>query len=187
MEVILIENVDKIGHRGQLVKVADGYGRNYLLPKKLAVAATPQNRKWVEQQRVRFLKLEAKEKGEASDLAQILDGVSLKFVRKSGEQGALFGSVTAIDIAEGLSAQGYKIDRRRIQLPNPLKVVGEYDIPVRLHRDVTATIKVKVEAEGGPAPSAASSAASPEGASTEPAPAAAAEAGGTENPASAST
>lgn len=161
MEVILIENVDKLGHRGQLVKVTDGYGRNYLLPKKLAVAATPQNRKWVEQQRVRFLKLEAKEKGEASDLAQILEGVSLTFVRKSGEQGALFGSVTAIDIGEGLSAQGYKIDRRKIQLPNPLKVIGEYDIPVRLHRDVTATIKVKVEAEGGPA--------QPEAAAPEPA------------------
>jgi len=152
MEIILIENVDKIGHRGQLVNVADGYGRNFLLPKKLAVAATPQNRKWVEQQRVRFLKLEAKEKGEASDLAQILEGVSLTFVRKSGEQGALFGSVTAIDVANGLSAQGYQIDRRRIQLPNPLKVVGEYDVPVRLHREVTTTIKVKVEAEGGAPP-----------------------------------
>ncbi len=151
MEVILIENIDKLGHRGQLVKVADGYGRNFLLPKRLAVAATPQNRKWVEQQRVRFLKLEAKEKGEAADLAQILEGVSLTFVRKSGEQGALFGSVTAIDVAEGLSAQGYKIDRRKIQLPNPLKVVGEYNVPVRLHREVTVTLKVKVEAEGGPA------------------------------------
>jgi large subunit ribosomal protein L9 len=151
MEVILIENVDKLGHRGQLIKVADGYGRNFLLRKKLAVAATPQNRKWVEQQRVRFLKLEAKEKGEAADLAQLLEGVSLAFVRKSGEQGALFGSVTAIDIAEGLNAQGYQIDRRKIQLPNPLKVVGEYDISIRLHRDVTTKIKVKVEAEGGPA------------------------------------
>jgi len=151
MEVILIENVDKIGHRGQLVKVADGYGRNFLLPKKLAVAATPQNRKWVEQQRVRFLKLEAKEKGEASDLAQILEGVSLTFVRKSGEQGALFGSVTAMDVADGLSAQGYQIDRRKIQLPSPLKVVGEYDVPVRLHREVTTTIKVTVQAEGGTA------------------------------------
>jgi large subunit ribosomal protein L9 len=140
------------------VKVADGYGRNYLLPKKLAVAATPQNRKWVEQQRVRFLKLEAKEKGEASDLAQILEGVSLTFLRKSGEQGALFGSVTAIDVAEGLSVRGYKIDRRKIQLPNPLKVIGEYDVPVRLHRDVAATIKVKVEAEGGPAQPAAAEA-----------------------------
>ena len=116
MEIILIENVDKLGNRGQLVKVADGYGRNYLVPKKLAVAATPQNRAWVHQQRVRFLKLEAKEKGEAAELAQILDGVSLAFTRKSGEHGTLFGSVTAIDVAEGLSAQGYKIDRRKIHL-----------------------------------------------------------------------
>ena len=150
MEIILIENVDKLGSRGQLVKVADGYGRNYLLPKKLAVAATPQNRAWVHQQRVRFLKLEAKEKGEAAELAQILDGVSLTFTRKSGEHGTLFGSVTAIDVAEGLSAQGYKIDRRKIQLSNPLKVVGEYDVPIRLHREVTSTIKVKVEAEKSP-------------------------------------
>jgi large subunit ribosomal protein L9 len=150
MEIILIENVDKLGGRGQLVKVADGYGRNYLLPKKLAVAATPQSRAWVHQQRVRFLKLEAKEKGEAAELAQILDGVSLTFTRKSGEQGTLFGSVTAIDVAEGLGAQGYRIDRRKIQLPSPLKVVGEYDVPIRLHRDVTASIKVKVEAEKSP-------------------------------------
>ena len=150
MEIILIENVDKLGSRGQLVKVADGYGRNYLLPKKLAVAATPQNRAWVHQQRVRFLKLEAKEKGEAAELAQILDGVSLTFSRKSGEHVTLFGSVTAIDVAEGLNSQGYHIDRRKIQLSNPLKVVGEYDVPIRLHREVTATIKVKVEAEKSP-------------------------------------
>lgn len=180
MEIILIENVDKLGHRGQMVKVADGYGRNFLLPKKLAVAATPQNRKWVEQQRVRFLKLEAKEKGEASDLAQILDGVSLTFVRKSGEQGTLFGSVTVMDVADGLSAQGYQIDRRKIQLPNPLKVVGEYDVPVRLHREVTTTIKVKVEAEGGaPAPAPVEEEAAPAAA-----PAPEAEAGEASAPAS---
>src|SRR5579863_2026243 len=148
MEVILIENVDKLGIRGQLVKVADGYGRNYLLPKKMAVAATPSNKRWVEQQRIRFLKLEAKEKGEAEDLSQLLEGVSLTFVRKSGEQGTLFGSVTAMDVSEGLAAQGYQIDRRKIQLVNPLKIVGEYDVTIRLHRSVTATIKVKVEAEG---------------------------------------
>jgi large subunit ribosomal protein L9 len=162
MEVILIENVDKIGGRGQLVRVADGYGRNYLLPKKMAVAATPQNKKWVEQQRVRFLKLEAKEKGEAAELAQILSGASLTFVRKSGEQGTLFGSVTAMDVAEGLAAQGYKIDRRKIQLPNPLKIVGEYDVAIRLHRDVMATVKVKVEAEGAAEAAAAAAAAEAE-------------------------
>jgi large subunit ribosomal protein L9 len=159
MEVILIENIDKLGGRGQLVKVADGYGRNYLLPKKMAVAATPQNKRWVEQQRVRFLKLEAKETGEAEELSQLLEGVSLTFVRKSGEQGTLFGSVTAMDVAEGLAAQGYQIDRRKIQLVNPLKIVGEYDVAIRLHRSVTATIKVRVEAEGAAEAAAAAKAA----------------------------
>jgi len=164
MDVILLENIDKLGGRGQVVKVADGFGRNYLLPKKLAVAATPQNRKWVDQQRVRFLKLEAKEQADAADLAQLLQGVSLAFTRKSGEQGTLFGSVTAIDVAEGLAAQGYHIDRRKVQLASPLKVIGEYDVPVRLHREVTATIKVKVEAEG--AAEAATAAAKPEAKAT---------------------
>jgi len=164
MDVILLENIDKLGGRGQVVKVADGFGRNYLLPKKLAVAATPQNRKWVDQQRVRFLKLEAKEQADAADLAQLLQGVSLAFTRKSGEQGALFGSVTAIDVAEGLAAQGYHIDRRKVQLASPLKVIGEYDVPVRLHREVTATIKVKVEAKG--AAEAATAAAKPEAKAT---------------------
>ncbi len=147
MEVILLENIEKLGNRGQLVKVADGYGRNYLLPQKLAVAATPQNRKWVEQQRVRFLKLEAKEKGEAEELAKLLQGVSVSFTRKAGEKGALFGSVTALDIAEKLAAQGFKIDRRRIHLDQPLKVLGEYDVSVKVHRDVHATVKVKGEGE----------------------------------------
>lgn len=152
MEVILLEDIDKLGHRGQLVKVAGGYARNFLLPKKMAVGATPQNKKWVEQQRVRFLKLEAKEHGDASDLATLLAEASLNFVRKAGEHGSLFGSVTAIDVAEGLAAKGYHIDRRKIQLDTPLKVVGDYDVPIRLHRDVIAKVKVKVEAEGGPAP-----------------------------------
>jgi large subunit ribosomal protein L9 len=168
MDVILLENIDKLGGRGQLVKVADGYGRNYLLPKKLAVAATPQNRKWVDQQRVRFLKLEAKEKADAGDLAQLLEGVSLAFTRKSGEQGALFGSVTAIDVAEGLAAQGYHIDRRKVQLASPLKVIGEYDVPIRLHREVTATIKVKVEAEGAAEAKAAEAKAAEAKAAAEP-------------------
>ena len=147
MEVILLQDMDKLGNRGQIVKVADGYGRNFLLPKKLAVAATPQNRKWVEQQRVRFLKQAAKEKAEAEDLAKLLADVSLTFTRKAGEQGTLFGSVTAIDVAEGLHAQGYNIDRRKIHVDPPIKLLGEYDVTVRLHREVTATIKVKVEGE----------------------------------------
>jgi large subunit ribosomal protein L9 len=147
MEVILLQDVDKLGRRGQVVKVADGYGRNHLLPKKIAIAATPQNRKWVEQQRLKFLKMEAKEKAEAEELAQLLAGVTVTVKRKAGEQGTLFGSVTAMDVAEGLAAQGYTLDRRKIQLPNPLKVLGEYEVPVKLHREVTATIKVKVESE----------------------------------------
>jgi large subunit ribosomal protein L9 len=147
MEVILLHDVDKLGTRGEIVNVADGYGRNYLLPKKLAVKATSQNRKWVEQQRVRFLKLTAREKADAEELAKLLADVSLVFARKAGEQAQLFGSVTAMDVAEGLAAKGFKIDRRKIQLDPPLKLLGEYDVAIRLHRDVTATIKVKVEAE----------------------------------------
>jgi large subunit ribosomal protein L9 len=166
MDVILLENIDKLGSRGQVVKVADGYGRNYLLPKKMAVAANPQNRKWMEQQRVRFLKLEAKEKGDAQDLATLLQGVSVTLTRKSGEKGTLFGSVTAIDIAEKLAAQGYVIDKRKIALTTPLKVIGEYDVPIKLHREVTAFVKVRVEGEGGeikaqPAPEAPAPAPAP--------------------------
>ncbi len=155
MEVILLKDIEKLGNRGQIIKVADGYGRNYLLPQKMAVAANDQNRKWFDQQRVRFLKEEAKEKADAQDLAKLMEGVSLAFKRKSGEQGTLFGSVTAIDVAEGLATKGYKIDRRKIQLENPLKLLGEYDVPIKLHREVVATIKVKVEAEAeaaAPAP-----------------------------------
>ncbi len=147
MEVILIENVDNLGSRGEIVKVANGYGRNHLLPKRLAVAATPQNRKWVEQQRQRFLKQEAKERGEADELGQLVVGQRLTFSRKSGEHGALFGSVTAMDIAEQLAAHGFHIDRRKIHLSSPLKTIGEHEVAVRLHRDVTVALKVTVEAE----------------------------------------
>ncbi|HLI34338.1 MAG TPA: 50S ribosomal protein L9 [Terriglobia bacterium] len=148
MEVILIENVDNLGARRQIVKVADGYGRNHLLPKKLAIAATPQNRKWVEQQRQKFLKQEAQERDQAGELAKLLEGLRLVFTRKAGEQGTLFGSVTTLDIAEQLTSQGYNIDRRKIHLSNPLKTIGEHEVPIRLHREVTAKIKVAVEAEG---------------------------------------
>lgn len=147
MEVILLENMDNLGLRGQVVKVASGYGRNYLLPKKLAVAANAQNRKWVEQQRVRFLKLEAKEKGDAEDLGKLLEMVAISFRRKSGEKGALFGSVTALDISGALAAQGYKIDRRKVQLEQPLKSIGEFSVPIKLHRDVTGHVKVTIEGE----------------------------------------
>jgi large subunit ribosomal protein L9 len=165
MEVILLENVETLGSRGQIVKVANGYGRNFLLPRKMAVAATPQNRKWVEQQRARFLKLEAKERGESEDLAKLMEGVTVVATRRSGEKGQLFGSVTAMDIEEGLAAQGYKISRRKIHLGSPLKSVGEFDVPVRLHRDVTVMVKVRVETEGEPEAAPESEAKSaPEGA-----------------------
>jgi large subunit ribosomal protein L9 len=150
MEVILLENIETLGSRGEIVKVANGYGRNFLLPKKMAILATPQNRKWIEQQRVRFLKLEAKERGESEDLAKLMEGVEVVATRRSGDKGQLFGSVTAMDIEEGLAAQGYKINRRKIQLGSPLKSVGEYEVPVRLHRDVTVVVKVRVETEGEP-------------------------------------
>lgn len=168
MEVILLENVETLGSRGQIVKVANGYGRNYLLPRKMAIAATPQNRKWVEQQRVRFLKLEASERGEAEDLAKLMEGVTVVATRRSGEKGQLFGSVTAMDIEEGLAAQGYTISRRKIHLGSPLKSIGEFDVPVRLHRDVTVTVKVRVESEGEPE-AAPESVAAAEAASAEPA------------------
>ena len=129
MEVILLENIDKLGSRGQMVKVADGYGRNYLLPKKLAVAATSQNRKWVEQQRVRFLKLEAKEKADAADLSTLLEGVSVTVIRKAGEKGNLFGSVTSLDVAEKLLAQGYHIDKRKISLCHAHQGAGRVQCP----------------------------------------------------------
>lgn len=147
MEVILLQDIEKLGARGQIVQVANGYARNFLLPRKHALAATAQNRKWLEQQRGRFLKEEARERGDAQELARMLEGVSVVVTRKAGEQGTLFGSVTALDIADKLAAEGYKIDRRKIQLQHPLKVLGEYDVHIKLHRDVTATVRVKVEAE----------------------------------------
>ena len=147
MEIILLQDMGTLGARGQIVKVADGYARNFLLPQKCAVAATPQNRKWLEQQHVRFLKEEASEKADAAELAKLLEGASVSVTRKAGEQGTLFGSVTAQDITDKLAAQGFKIDRRKIQIEHPLKVLGEYDVPIRLHREVTATVHVKVEAE----------------------------------------
>ena len=159
MEVILLQDVDRLGIRGQVVSVANGYGRNFLLPRKIAVQATLQNRKWAEQQRLKFLKQTAKEQAEAEELAALVAQVSLAFTRKAGEHGQLFGSVTAMDLAEALAAKGFRIDRRKIQLDPPLKLVGEYDVPVKLHREITAHFKVKVdgESEAKPAPAGAPS------------------------------
>jgi large subunit ribosomal protein L9 len=147
MEVILREDVDNLGTRGQVVKVAPGYARNFLLPKRMAVAATESNRKIVEQERQAHLRKEAKVKGEAEDLAKIMTGVTVRISQKAGENDQLFGSVTAKDIADALTAQNYNIDRRKIQLDEPIRQLGEYKVPVRLHKDVTVEVTVVVAKE----------------------------------------
>jgi large subunit ribosomal protein L9 len=147
MEVILREDIEKLGTRGQVVKVAPGYARNFLLPKKMAVAATEANKKIVEQERQAHLRKEVKAQGEAQDLAKIMTGATVRIAQKAGENDQLFGSVTSKDIAEALSAQNYNIDRRKIQLEDPIRQLGEYKIQVRLHRDVTAEITVIVAKE----------------------------------------
>ena len=148
MEVILREDVEKVGARGALVKVADGYARNFLLPKRLAVPATDSNRKIVEQEREAYLRREAKAKHDAEGLAQLMSNVTVTLRHRVGENNHLFGSVTAKDIADALEAQKYHVERRRIQLPEPIRTVGEHKVPVRLHRDVTVDINVIVEPEG---------------------------------------
>jgi large subunit ribosomal protein L9 len=138
MEVILREDVEKLGSRGQVVKVAPGFARNFLLPKKLAVAATESNKKIVEQERQAHLRREAKEHADAADLGKMMNGVTVTVAQKAGENDQLFGSVTAKDIADLLEKQGYNIDRRKILLDSPIRTLGEHKVPVRLHRDVTA-------------------------------------------------
>jgi large subunit ribosomal protein L9 len=147
MEVILKEDVPKLGSQGDVVKVAEGYGRNYLLPRKLAIEATAGNRKVIEQMKAASVRRYAKDKADAEALAKQFDGVSVRFQRRSGEHDHLFGSVTAGDIAEALEKKGFNVDRRKIQLQEPLKALGEFEVPVRLHRDVTAHLKVVVEKE----------------------------------------
>lgn len=147
MEVILKEDVPKLGHRGEVVKVAEGYGRNYLLPRKLAIEATQANKAVIEQMKQAAVRRSAVEKADAEGLSKQLDGVTLTFRRKAGEKDHLFGSVTSSDIAEALEQKGFNIDRRKIQLHDPLKNLGEFDVPVRLHRDVTSRVKVIIEKE----------------------------------------
>ena len=147
MEVILKEDINNLGHRGDVVKVADGYGRNFLLPKKLAMEATASNRKQIEDMKASAVRKSAKEKSEAEALVGQLNNVSLVFERKVGEHDQLFGSVTSADIAHELEAKGFNIDRRKVHLDEPLKSLGEFLIPVKLHREVTAHIKVTVKAE----------------------------------------
>ncbi len=148
MEVILREHVDNLGKRGEIVKVADGYARNYLLPRKLALAATDGNRKQIEREREKFEAREAEEKKVAESLAARMGNLEIEIARRVGETDVLFGSVTTADIAEALLARGSEVDRRKLQLAEPIKKLGEYDIPLRLSRDVVAHIKVRVVAEG---------------------------------------
>ncbi len=147
MEVILREHIDHLGRRGEVVKVANGYARNYLLPRKLALQATEGNKKHIERERKIFDAREAEEKGVAEALAARLTAVECVIARKVGETAALYGSVTSADIAELFAARGFEIDKRKIQLHEAIKALGEYDVPVKLHREVTAHIKVQVVAE----------------------------------------
>jgi large subunit ribosomal protein L9 len=147
MEVILKEDINNLGHRGDVVKVADGYGRNYLLPQKLALQATAANKAVIEQMKASALRKSAKEKSEAEALVGQLNSLALVFERKVGENDHLFGSVTSADIAQQLEAKGFTIDRRKVQLDEPLKQVGEFHIPVKMHREVTAHVTVTVKGE----------------------------------------
>lgn len=151
MEVILKEDVEKLGHRGDIVKVAEGYGRNYLLPRKLAIEASGGNKAVIQQMKAAAVRKSAKEKTSAEGLAQQLNDVQLTFERKVGEKDHLFGSVTSADIASALEGKGFTIDRRKIHLDDPLKSLGEFHVPVKLHREVTAHVKVTVSPEGGEA------------------------------------
>jgi len=163
MEVILKEDIVNLGHRGDVVKVADGYGRNYLLPRKLALQATAANKAVIEQMKASAARRAATEKSQAEEMVTKLEPIVLSFTRKAGEQGHLFGSVTSADIAGELASKGFEVDRRKIQLGEPLKGVGEFTVAIKLYREVTARVKVKVEAE------ATEEAAAIEPASTEPA------------------
>jgi large subunit ribosomal protein L9 len=147
MEVILRETIDNLGRAGQIVKVAAGYARNYLLPRKLAYPATPGNLKVIEFERQSLLRKETKQKEDAEKLKTMLDPVAIVIRRKVGEQNALYGSVTNSDVADELEKKGFQIEKRKIHMEDHIKALGEYSIPIRLFKDVTANVKLKVEAE----------------------------------------
>jgi large subunit ribosomal protein L9 len=147
MEVILKEDVPKLGNRGDVIKVAEGYGRNFLLPRKLAIEANAANKAVIEQMKAAAVRRSAKEKADAEALSKQFDGLEVSFTRKSGEADQLFGSVTAGDIAEALEKKSFHIDRRKIQLHEPLKTVGEFTVPIKLHKDVTTHLKVVIGKE----------------------------------------
>ena len=150
MEVILREHVDNLGRRGEIVKVADGYARNYLLPRKLALLATDGNKKQIEREKVKYEAKELEEKKVADAVSERLATVEVEIARKVGETEALYGSVTTGDIAQALAAKGFDLDKRKLVLQEPIKKLGEFTVPVKLHREVTTNVKVRVIAEGGP-------------------------------------
>ena len=159
MEVILRQHVDNLGRRGEIVKVADGYARNFLLPRKLALPATAGNKKHVERERKIMESREAEEKGQAEAIAARLAAIEISIARRVGDTDQLYGSVTAGDIADYLKAKGFEIDRRKLLLPEPIKTIGNHNVPLKLHREVTVPLVVKVVKEGGsaavaPAPAA---------------------------------
>jgi large subunit ribosomal protein L9 len=147
MEIILREDIDKLGQRGQVVKVTAGYARNYLLPRRLAVAATEGNKKIVEQERQAHLRREVKVVSEAQELSKLMGSVTVTIAQKAGDNDQLFGSVTPADIAAALEKQGYTIDRKKIQIDEPIKTLGDFKVAVRLHKDVSVEIPVHVVKE----------------------------------------
>jgi len=147
MEVILKEDVPKLGNRGEVVKVAEGYGRNYLLPRKLAIEATQGNKVVIEQMKQSAVRRSAVEKSDAEALARQLEAVALIFHRKAGEKDHLFGSVTSSDVADALTHKGFNIDRRKIQLVEPLKSLGDFEVAIKLHRDISPKVKVTIQKE----------------------------------------
>ncbi len=150
MEVILKEDVPKLGSAGDVVKVAEGYGRNFLLPKKLAIEATKANKAVIDQMKAAALRRAAREKGDAEAQAKMLDGVMVQFVRRAGEHDQLFGSVTSADIATELEKKNLSVDRRKIVLDHPIKTTGDFTVSIHLHKEVRANIKVVVEKEATP-------------------------------------
>ena len=147
MEVILREHVENLGQRGDVVKVAAGYARNYLLPRKLALTVTEGNRKQIDRERKVADMREAEERQGAEAIAARLADVEISIARRVGETEALYGSVTSADISESLAAKGFEVERRKIHLAEPIKQLGEFQVPIRLHRDVSATVKVVVTKE----------------------------------------
>ena len=156
MEVILRAHVDHLGNRGEIVKVAAGYARNYLLPRKLALPATEGNKRHVDRERKIVEARESDERGQAQAIAARLESADIAITRRVGDTEQLYGSVTSSDIADFLKSKGFEIDRRKLILPEPIKTLGEHSVPLRLHRDVTVTLQVRVAKEGAAAPPAAS-------------------------------